>query len=386
MRPGSDMRQQPDSPVPQPSGPMAYLSRLRDNGQQVAQVHPITAGEWLIGRSPDYCRVVVPEDFGAAGRIHAMLECDDTGRCWIENRHKNGTYLNDQAIPDQERMLLSEGDVISLAGQRASKPVRCVYKLTRRPLKLPRITETDYVSENATVLILMSNPAGTGPLQLDEELRAIDQSILVARYRDQIDLHQYVALRITDLSKAVLRYTPAIVHFSGHGSRASEIILCDDAGNPVPVSVKALGDFFGIMSPPVRCVVLNACFTREQGRAIAEHADCVIGMSRAISDAAAITFSAAFYHALASALPVGKAFALGRNAIELQFPRGSEHKIPVLLSRDGAENLCFTSLSTLGGMTGRDGPRAPSTRTRRGTSRREGDRPAGLRDRGAGRA
>jgi hypothetical protein len=368
---------QPDSPVSQPPGPWAYLSRLRDNGQQVAQVHPITAGEWPIGRNPDYCRVVVPDRFGAAGRIHAVLDCDNTGRCWVESRHQNGTYLNDQALPHQERVPLSDGDVISLAGPRDSRPTRCVYKLTHRPLKLPRITETDYVSENATVLVLMSNPAGTGPLQLDEELRAIDQSILVARHRDQIDLRQSVALRISDLSKAVIRYTPAIVHFSGHGSTASEIILCDDAGNPVPVPVKALGDFFRIMSPPVRCVVLNACFTREQGRAIAEHADCVIGMSRAISDAAAIIFSEIFYHALASGFPVGKAFELGRNEIALRFPRGSEHEIPVLLCRDGAENLCFTSLSAQGAMASRDGPRARSIRTRRGTSRRKGDCPAG---------
>ena len=342
VRPESNNDQEAGSLSGLSSTPSAYLSRLDDAGPQ--QVYPITAGEWHIGRNPNVCRVVVPKEFMAAGRVHAQLSCDDVGKCWIENLHTNGTYVNDEAIQWHERRLLSDGDAISLAGPRASRPARCVYTLTRRPLDLRVPTTHEGMrAENGTVLVLMSNPAGTGPLQLDVELRAIDQSILSAKYRDQIDLHQSVALRISDLDKAVIRYTPAIVHFSGHGSRESEIILADDSGNAVPVPAVALSNFFRVMAPPVRCVVLNACFTDRQGQAIAKHVDCVIGMSRAISDVAAITFSEAFYYAIASGLPIGKAFALGQNAIERRFPRDGEHAIPVLLSRHGADRLCFTS-------------------------------------------
>jgi hypothetical protein len=95
------------------------------------------------------------------------------------------------------------------------------------------------------------------------------------------------------------------------------------------------------MSPPVRCVVLNACFTRRQGEAIARHVPCVIGMSREISDPAAIVFAEAFYLAIAYGLPVRKAFELGCQAIHMQYPR--ERIVPVLLADPGvAENLCFT--------------------------------------------
>ena len=48
----------------------------------------------------------------------------------------------------------------------------------------------------------------------------------------------------------------------------------------------------------IRCVVLNACYSEAQAQAIAEAIDCVVGMTSAVGDDAAIEFATAFYRAL----------------------------------------------------------------------------------------
>ena len=65
-------------------------------------------------------------------------------------------------------------------------------------------------------------------------------------------------------------------------------------------------------------MVLNACYSEQQAKAIAEHIDYVIGMSNAISDSAAISFSAAFYQALGYGIDFRTAFELGCAQIDLE--------------------------------------------------------------------
>lgn len=324
-----------------------YLCRLAN--ESVTAIHPITQGEWAIGRDPHRCKIVVPAEFRAVGRVHARLLCDAAGSISLQDCHANGTFVNDERLANHDLRQMRPGDVITLAGVRASKPARCTYTLTDQPAELSCATTTnDLLSENAMILALMANPVGTSPLRLDEELRAIDQAILAAKYRDQLDLRQIGALRLSDLQAAVLRHAPSIVHFSGHGSTDGAIILSDDRGDAVTVPPTALTNFFRHVTPPLRCVVLNACFTRRQAKAIAAHVPCVIGMSRAVSDEAAIIFSVAFYQALAYGHSVRKGFDLAKNAIDIQrystaMGGRKEASTPVLLSRDGvAERLCFT--------------------------------------------
>src|SRR6516165_10191804 len=90
------------------------------------------------------------------------------------------------------------------------------------------------------VLFLAANPAGTQPLQLDEEIRQIRAKIRAAEYRDSLELVSRWAVRRDDLLQALLEVKPHVVHFSGHGSSASELILLEDRGNPKSVSQAAL--------------------------------------------------------------------------------------------------------------------------------------------------
>jgi hypothetical protein len=87
-------------------------------------------------------------------------------------------------------------------------------------------------------------------------------------------------------------------------------------------------------------VVLNACYSQQQAKAIAEHIDCVIGMSEAIGDSAAISFATAFYQALAYGKDVQTAFELGCNQVDLE--RLNQQDIPKLLAKKSSpEGITF---------------------------------------------
>lgn len=180
------------------------------------------------------------------------------------------------------------------------------------------------------ILFLAAIPSDTTRLRLGDEIRAIDEKLRQTEFRDKFEILQHWAVRITDLQSCFLRHKPTIVHFSGHGSEASEIILEDEYGNSKPVSKSALSKLFSIFKDSIRCVVFNACYSEQQAPAIAKHIDCVIGMSKAISNFAAISFSASFYQALGYGKDVETAFELGCGQIDLEDL--NEQDIPRLIA------------------------------------------------------
>lgn len=181
------------------------------------------------------------------------------------------------------------------------------------------------------ILFLAANPSDTTQLRLDQEIRSIDEKLRQSEFRERFEIRQHWAVRVSDLQSCLLRHSPTIVHFSGHGSSESEIILEDDHGNSKPVSSHALSQLFSVLKDNIRCVVLNACYSEQQAQAIAKHIDCVIGMSKAIGDTAAISFAAAFYQALGYGRNVKSAFELGCGQIDLE-SLGTQQDIPKLLA------------------------------------------------------
>lgn len=168
------------------------------------------------------------------------------------------------------------------------------------------------------ILFLAANPSDTARLRLDEEARAIDAAIRQGDYRQQFDIRSHWAVRISDLQELLLRHQPHIVHFCGHGSSAGELILQDDQGNAVTVSGEAIRKLFAVLKDNIQCVVLSACYSDAQARSIAHQIDCVVGMSDAISDQAALDFATAFYRALGYGRSVQTAFDLGTTQIDLR--------------------------------------------------------------------
>ena len=200
------------------------------------------------------------------------------------------------------------------------------------------------------ILFLASMPDDQTRLRLDKEFREIDARIRASKYRDDLELVSAWAVRARDLQEVLLREQPQIVHFSGHGSKSEELCLEDDAGKTQAVSKAALTGLFRILKDNVRIVVLNACYSRPQAKAITEVIDFAVGMKRAIGDKAAIEFASAFYQALGYRRSVQTAFELGCNALQLQgIP---EEDTPDLLVRHGADSAhAVSDQSPLDGRT-----------------------------------
>ena len=182
-----------------------------------------------------------------------------------------------------------------------------------------------------TILILSANPIGTDRLRLDKEVREIDAGLQRARHRNEFRLEQKWAVRAEDLRRALLDCEPNIVHFCGHGTGAAGILLEDEQGKAYPVSTEALSGLFELFAEPIECVVLNACYSETQARAIAQHIKYVIGMNQAIGDDAAIEFSTAFYDGLGAGKQVDFAYKLACSAIHLKGITG--HLTPVLVDK-----------------------------------------------------
>lgn len=179
------------------------------------------------------------------------------------------------------------------------------------------------------ILFLGANPDNTTQLRIGQEARDIEHGLERARHRDRFELVTKWAVRATDLRRALLDESPQIVHFSGHGSGDTGIVLENDQGQPQMVSSIALGNLFRLFAEKMECVVLNACYSESQAEEISRHVPFVIGMNKAIPDPAAIEFAVAFYDALASGRDYAFAYEYAVSAIELQGLSGS--MIPVLI-------------------------------------------------------
>lgn len=184
-------------------------------------------------------------------------------------------------------------------------------------------------------LFLASNPEGTNGLKLDEEIRAITDKIRAAEHRDLIELVSAWAVRPDDLIQTLNEHKPQIVHFSGHGNKEGEIILMDNDRSPKPVTVIALRALFSALRDNIRIVLLNACYSEIQAKAIVENIDCVIGMNSAIGDDAAIAFAASFYRALGFGRSVKESFEQGK--LSLLMEGIPEENTPQLLCKTGVD-------------------------------------------------
>jgi len=200
-----------------------------------------------------------------------------------------------------------------------------------------------------TILFLAANPLGTDRLELDREARAIQAELERSGFRDSFELVTRWAAEPLDLLRELRRLKPTVVHFSGHGASGAgaghrvaqraelaprrdhggEAGLRDGepghglffqgaGGRPQLVSTEALEETFGAAGASVRLVVLSACYSDVQARALLPHVGCVVGMSGAIRDDAARTFAIGFYGGLGERESIAAAYRQGCAAISLE--------------------------------------------------------------------
>jgi hypothetical protein len=173
------------------------------------------------------------------------------------------------------------------------------------------------IHKSRKILILAANPKATTPLRLDEEVREIDLVLQRAKKREQFDLRQLWAVRVRDLSHALVDEKPQIVHFSGHGAGDDGLMLENETGQVQFVNAEVLAGLFELFANHIECVILNACYSEVQAEAIFKHIPYVIGMNKAVGDRAAIEFAVGFYDALGAGESIEFAYKLGCQAIQM---------------------------------------------------------------------
>jgi hypothetical protein len=213
-----------------------------------------------------------------------------------------------------------------------------------QPSTNPTVVAT---TNNKKILFLASNPSNTGKLQLDKEFRQVYQSVQEGSLGYEVVVEW--AVTPNDLQRVVLKHKPGIIHFAGHGEKAKTekksavgsfvktvtipagIVLQDNNGQPKLVAGIALANLFKICLRKfsIDLVVLSACHSEEQAKAIAEAGiKYVAGMNTAVEDDTAIEFSTGLYRGIASEGDIEFAFDLATNNIMLQGLAGDN--IPVL--------------------------------------------------------
>lgn len=187
-----------------------------------------------------------------------------------------------------------------------------------------------------SILFLSADPTDASRLRLGEEYREIQEKLQLAKFRDCFTLNNRTSIRPADLSQSLLDIEPDFVHFSGHGIKTGELCLEDKNGKIQPIVPNVLANLFENFTNHVKCVILNACYSDCQAKAIVEHIDYVVGMKKSISDEAAIKFAIGFYQAIGNKRSIEDAYKLGCNQIELHGI--DENLTPVLYKKSDLPN------------------------------------------------
>ena len=175
---------------------------------------------------------------------------------------------------------------------------------------------------HTSILAVFASPQGSAPLRLSAEDRVIRECLSLSRFRDNFSLEVLHAATIHDVRRALLGRDYRIVQFSGHGT-GQGLVLENALSEPQLVPQEALAEFLSAYSPPIECVVLNACYTDVQGKLISLGVPFTIGINGAISDAAATEFTRGFYDAVGAGKDIEFAFQEGCRCVKLTGLSGS---------------------------------------------------------------
>lgn len=208
------------------------------------------------------------------------------------------------------------------------------------------------------ILFLAAQPDGSPPTRFGDEFQIIKEAIRGSGFRERFaEPRIEPAARWTDLSAGLRDYRPHIVHFSGHGERGGELVFLNETGTRDPVLPEDLSDLLRLLRGTLRCVVINACWSEAQAKAITSHVDFVIGMSQPVQNPAAILFAKELYGNFGSGLDIQTAFdvaalTMGRSAsgigreitatgVATPTAPLSLRDVPRLLVREGANPSSF---------------------------------------------
>jgi N-acetyl-anhydromuramyl-L-alanine amidase AmpD/lysophospholipase L1-like esterase len=180
------------------------------------------------------------------------------------------------------------------------------------------------------ILFLSANPVDSEMLRINAEARKIKEELQMSTHRDNILFTVEPAVTPRTMTRSILREKPTIIHFSGHGEEEG-LCLETENGTTKLIGKSALDSLFSSFSRSVQCVLLNACYSKEQAEVIFKHIPYVIGMQQAIEDEAAIAFAVGFYQAIGEGEDIETAYNIGMASMAMEAE--DQKEIPVLLQK-----------------------------------------------------
>jgi len=169
----------------------------------------------------------------------------------LKNREKEA----EKNIRENQKRMIEINTTLTTHGKLHSETQSILKKIQQLPKKI-------------VVLFFASNPLDQERLRLDEEVRAITEMIRKSKYRDSVKLESCWAVRTMDVLQALNEYSPAVVHFSGHGSNQDEIVFQDFQGNTKLISKDAIVQTMMASAGTIRLVFFNTCFSKNQAEAV----------------------------------------------------------------------------------------------------------------------
>lgn len=197
------------------------------------------------------------------------------------------------------------------------------------------------------VLLVMANPSGTSPLNLQEERAVVERAL---RRIGSVELSVLERATCKKLLHRLRERNFQIVHFMGHGSfdeasAEGALLLETPEGLIDQIPGEVLATLLKQGTGPA-LVVLNACKTAkssEQGEAtpfagvaaalVGKGIPAVLAMRTSVRDSAAITLTEELYERLVAGDPVEAALSEARLALYSTSPGSSDWAIPVLFVR-----------------------------------------------------
>jgi hypothetical protein len=159
-------------------------------------------------------------------------------------------------------------------------------------------------------------------LDIDREYNGVQDALQFPGLRGSHVVEMIPDLRwgqfLTILHDSAFRF---VLHFSGHGDENGGLYMKNDQGTVIRIELEQLVGAIRRHKERIALVVLNACYSAQLAKALADDVGLVIGMEQRVADLAAIPFSKRFYDRLVnSGETVKLAFDEARAFVDGEYP------------------------------------------------------------------
>jgi hypothetical protein len=164
-------------------------------------------------------------------------------------------------------------------------------------------------SEPLVILFLAADPSDAKRLRLLDERRTLDQIVQSAIIRNAFKVVDAPGCRIENISHALQRYGPTLLHFSAYSTPEGEFCFQNERGETAKVNDRAFANLLALAHEDgLKGAVLNAGYSDTDAQLLADATGCAVAMNGPLSNPDANTFTREFYRALGRGKTFDRAF------------------------------------------------------------------------------